>query len=192
MSNFIILLNGASSSGKSSIVKELQSLFVDEPLLNMGADRFMSMIPKDYQGFGKKAGCMWAWEKVQGDSGEIVTLKLGDLGEKFVLGVYRCIKMMYQDGFNVIVDDVWMEKELLNKIFADILSDCKVYFIGVNCDLQILQEREIARNNRVVGSTRGQHELVHQFCEYDFVVDTSQTSSRDCALKIKEFIDANL
>jgi chloramphenicol 3-O phosphotransferase len=149
------------------------------------------MVPQNYQGFGAQAGCMWAWEKKKVESGEIVALKLGDCGKRFILDMYKCIKIMHKDGFNVIVDDVWMDKDLLNKIFAEILNDCKVYFIGVNCDLKILQEREIARNNRVVGSAIGQHELVHQFYEYDFIVDTSQTSSRDCALKIKDYLESD-
>ncbi|MCK4265228.1 hypothetical protein KAW80_02620 [Candidatus Babeliales bacterium] len=45
----IILLNGVTSSDKSSIAKELQVLF---DVLNIGCDKFMSMVPSQYQGFG--------------------------------------------------------------------------------------------------------------------------------------------
>jgi chloramphenicol 3-O-phosphotransferase len=58
------MLNGASSFGKSSIVKELQGVF-DELFLNMGIDKFMGMVQPEYQGFGKKAESMWTWETVQ-------------------------------------------------------------------------------------------------------------------------------
>jgi len=47
MPGTIILLNGTSSSGKTSIVKALQDS-LEEPYLVMGIDRFIWMLPKRY------------------------------------------------------------------------------------------------------------------------------------------------
>lgn len=33
--------------------------------------------------------------------------------------------------------------------------------------------------------------MVHSFYEYGVTIDTSQTSSRDCTLQIKEFVENN-
>ncbi len=43
----VIILNGASSSGKSSLLKELQNT-LDEPYLNAGLDKFLWMLPSRY------------------------------------------------------------------------------------------------------------------------------------------------
>ena len=43
----IILLNGASSAGKSSIVKVLQTI-LSEAYLEAGIDKFLFMLPHDY------------------------------------------------------------------------------------------------------------------------------------------------
>ena len=47
MPGTIILLNGTSSSGKTSIVKALQDS-MEEPYLDMGIDRFIWMLPKRF------------------------------------------------------------------------------------------------------------------------------------------------
>lgn len=185
----IILLNGASSAGKSTILKELQVVF-DDLFLGMSVDKFMSMVPPNHQGFGSKAAQMWSWEQSFDQQGELMTLKVGPLGKSYILGMYECIRVMAERGFNVIVDDVCLDAELLRQI-ATQLAQFKVYFIGITCELPILEERERLRGNRVIHSARSQHGVVHSFCEHDLIIDTSKTSARDCALKIKTFVEEN-
>lgn len=185
----IILLNGATSAGKSSIVKELQLVF-DDLFLGMNVDKFLSMVPSKYQGFGAKAKQMWCWEKSSDTNGELVKLNMGARGNSYVLGIYECVKIMAKRNFNIIVDDVCLDEKLMKQIAAN-LNQFKIYFVGVMCNLDILEQRERSRGNRVIGSARGQHNVVHSFYEYDVTVDTSQTSSRDCALQIKEFVENN-
>jgi chloramphenicol 3-O-phosphotransferase len=43
----ILLLNGASNSGKTSLVRALQEA-LDLPLLDAGIDKFLWMLPKRY------------------------------------------------------------------------------------------------------------------------------------------------
>jgi chloramphenicol 3-O phosphotransferase len=185
----IILLNGASSCGKSSIAKELQLVF-DDLFLGMSVDKFMSMVPSTHQGLGAKAAPMWSWKKGFDDYGELMTLQVGPRGNSYILGMYECIGIMAERGFNIIVDDVCLDAELLKQIAAK-LSQFKMYFIGVMCPLHILEKRERVRGNRVITSARGQHDSVHRFYEYDLMVDTSEASARDCALQIKTFVEKN-
>lgn len=44
----VILLNGASSAGKSSVARRLQKLFLPNPLLFLGIDDFMHFLPQDF------------------------------------------------------------------------------------------------------------------------------------------------
>jgi chloramphenicol 3-O phosphotransferase len=54
----LILLNGASSAGKSSILKELQNT-LEEPYLNAGIDKFIFMLPEAPCG----TRC-WVWRRM--------------------------------------------------------------------------------------------------------------------------------
>ena len=47
MNGNIIILNGTSSSGKTSIVNALQAI-LDEPYLEVGIDKFIFMLPGRY------------------------------------------------------------------------------------------------------------------------------------------------
>ncbi len=188
-SAMIILLNGASSAGKSSIAKELQSIF-DELFIGMSVDKFMSMVPTNYQGKGKNAAQMWCWEKSTDQQGELMTIKVGPRGNSYILGMYECVKIMATRGFNIIIDDVCLDAELLKQI-AQELSQFKTYFIGVICQLAVLEQREHLRGNRIINSARGQYNIVHRAYTYDFTVDTTETSAHDCALQIKAFIKKN-
>ncbi len=52
----IVILNGAPRSGKSSIVRALQSTF-EEPWVNLGVDTYLQATPKRYQpGIGLRPG----------------------------------------------------------------------------------------------------------------------------------------
>ncbi|MFA6527525.1 MAG: hypothetical protein WCT20_03830 [Candidatus Babeliales bacterium] len=186
----IILLNGASSAGKSSIVKALQTI-LDGLFLGMSVDKFMSMVPANYQGFGAKAAQMWSWEKGFDDRGsKLMTLNVGPRGNSYVLGMYECVRIMAVRGFDIIVDDVCLDAELLRQI-AQLLEPFPVYFFGITCQLDVLEQREYQRGNRVVGSARAQYEVVHNPYTYDLTVDTTMTSAHDCALQIKAFIENN-
>jgi chloramphenicol 3-O phosphotransferase len=185
----IILLNGASSSGKSSIAKELQLIF-DDLFLGMGCDKFMSMVPSNYQGVGAQSKSMWSWKKASSNHGELMTLNVGPRGKTYILTMYECIGLMAERGFNVIVDDVCLDAILLKQVAAK-LNTFDVYFVGVTCQLPVLEERERSRGNRIIGSARGQHNIVHNCYEYDLMVDTSEASSHDCALQIKTFVEKN-
>lgn len=183
----IILLNGASSAGKSSIIKELQLIF-DDLFLGMGCDKFMSMAPSNHQCM--RATQMWSWDKISDDHGTFMKLNVGPRGKTYILTMYECIGLMAKRGFNIIVDDVCLDAVLLKQVAAK-LNTFDVYFVGVTCKLSVLEERERLRGNRVIGSARGQYEVIHSYYDYDLMVDTSETSARDCALQIKAFIEKN-
>jgi chloramphenicol 3-O phosphotransferase len=59
-----------------------------------------------------------------------------------------------------------------------------VFTVGVFCPLDILEARERARGDRVIGRARGLADVVHSFCDYDVVVDTGRTQLNDCVAEI--------
>lgn len=59
-------------------------------------------------------------------------------------------------------------------------SGLDVFTISVTCPLDVLEMRERARGDRVLGRARGLAEVVHTFCSYDTVVDTGAMSTEAC------------
>jgi chloramphenicol 3-O-phosphotransferase len=59
-----------------------------------------------------------------------------------------------------------------------------VVWVGVRCDPAVAESRELRRPDRTRGVAREQAERVHQGVSYDIVVDTSETSTAECATSI--------
>ncbi|OJU73407.1 MAG: hypothetical protein BGO07_04680 [Alphaproteobacteria bacterium 40-19] len=94
-------------------------------------------------------------------------------------------------GNNLIIDEVLLDDTSL-RTYAASLANHTVYYIGVFCDLKIMQEREILRGDRAIGLSNDQIERVHKgICSsYDFTVDTSFQSSFTVSYKILEFLSS--
>jgi chloramphenicol 3-O phosphotransferase len=176
----IILLNGASSSGKTSIVQALQST-LNEPYLEAGIDKFLFMLPHDY------LMTPHLWHQVigyeRGANDELLP-KAGSHGHQLMQGMHRAIAALAMTGNNVVADHV-----LLDALW---LSDCltafeglEVLFVGIICPIEVLEAREKDRRDRTLGQARGQAGIIHQNCIYDLEVDTCQLSAEACAEQIK-------
>jgi chloramphenicol 3-O phosphotransferase len=79
------------------------------------------------------------------------------------------------------------------KAYVHHLKDCTVYYIGVFCDLEVMQEREVLRRDRCAGLSNDQINRVHQgvLNAYDFKVDTTAISPFEAARQILKLIDEN-
>jgi chloramphenicol 3-O phosphotransferase len=170
----IIILNGTSSSGKTSIVHALQNL-LEEPFLDAGIDKFIWMMPERYLDRP-------LWDDVLG-----LATKAGQQGHQLISGMHRAIEALSKNGNNVIADHVLVEKAWWQDL-AMCLAGLPVYLVGVRCPLEVLEERERARKNRTLGQARAQYDIVHGAGIYDLEVDTSTLTPEECAKKIKNFV----
>jgi chloramphenicol 3-O phosphotransferase len=166
----IIILNGASSSGKTSILEELQNSLSD-PYLNAGIDKFIWMLPKRYLDRP-------LWDDVLGRA-----TQSGKTGSTLISGMHHAIAALARAGNNVLADHVLVEREWVLEC-ADLFSDLPAFLIGINCPLAILEQREKARRDRTLGQARAQYELVHAHGTYDLELDTSLESINSCAQRI--------
>ena len=166
----IIFINGTSSSGKTSIVHALQDQLT-EPFLEAGIDKFIWMLPKRYLDRP-------LWDDVLGFAD-----KAGVTGNHLIRGMHRSIVALSLAGINVLADHVLVEKEWVDecvKLFAQLPA----YLIGVQCPLDVLEDRERIRKNRTLGQAKLQFPLIHKYTLYDLEVDTSLSSPEDCAREI--------
>lgn len=186
----IILLNGCSSAGKSTLARALQFLS-EKPYLLIGIDTFFHMMPAAYVGFGDKADQGFHFIPEHDDLGPLMRIENGPYGKAIGNTIPKVIKTLADDGHDIILDEVFFGEESLNR-YVEALKDHTVYFIGVMCDLKVLQEREILRGDRALGLGRDQIGRVHTpERSYDMTVDTTCISAFDCGKAILKFIDEN-
>jgi len=168
----IIILNGASSSGKTSILNILQDI-LEEPYLNAGIDKFIWMLPERYLERP-------LWDEVLG-----LAVEAGALGRRLFSGMHRAIAELSLAGNNVLADHVLVERAWLDEC-ADLFRDLPAYLIGLSCPLEVLEQREHVRRDRTPGQARLQFPLVHNSIQYDLMVDSSLYSPLECAHLIRQ------
>lgn len=98
----IIILNGTSSSGKTSIVNALQDI-LDEPFLDVGIDKFIWMLPRRYLNRP-------LWDEVLG-----LATEAGPVGHRLISGMHQTIAALSRAGNNVVADHVLVEHQWLEE-----------------------------------------------------------------------------
>ena len=168
----VILLNGTSSAGKTSIAKVLQRL-MDVPYLHVPIDSFEDMMP-ERDIFGEPGSAEWQ-----------------PLFNRMLSGFHHSVAALAAAGSNLVVDHLLVQGVVPQNWLAeclDLLAPFTVYFIGVHCPLEELRRRELARGDRGIGQAERQLGRVHRHGVYDLELDTSLLSAEQCALKIKELV----
>ncbi len=174
MTGKIIILNGASSSGKTSLLKAVQDIF-EEPFLDLGIDRFIFSMPRRYLERP-------LWDGILG-----LADQAGETGYRLINVMHHAILAAAKQGENVIADHVIVESSWLADC-AQLFAELPAWLVAVRCPLEVLEAREKARKNRTLGQARLQYFKVHQPGIYDLEVDTSLYTPEECALQIKEHI----
>jgi len=171
----IILLNGASSAGKTTLLKCLQNQ-LSESYLDAGMDKFIWMLPERYLERP-------LWDDVLG-----LATEAGQMGHRLFSAMHRVIATLSQAGINVLADHVLVERLWVREC-ADLLGDLPAYVVGVRCPLEVLLERERSRKNRTLGQAVAQFPIVHAYCAYDCEVDTSRYNAEACAAQVIQYIE---
>lgn len=163
----IILLNGTSSSGKSSIAQSLQKA-LPVPYLHVEIDAFLKMLPAEFWGTADR-DTQW----------QVVSMVAS--------GFHRSLAALASAGCNIIADHVLLEPAWLQEC-VDLLESGQVIFVGVHCPLEELERREKARGDRGIGAARSQFDKVHAARIYDLEIDTSALTPIECAQRIMAFM----
>ena len=177
----IVLLNGTSSSGKTTLVRALQAI-LPEPWLEIGIDRFVFSLPTQYLDQPLLSE-VFRYVRPDGRADGPFRIETGPLGQRLVLGMHATAAALADQGLNVIVDHVLLEDGWL--------ADCRtrwagfdVLVVGVRCPLGVIVERERNRQDRTIGQAEAQFHVVHRHGGYDLEVDTSQVSPEQAAAAI--------
>ena len=160
MEKQIILLNGPSSSGKSTLSKNLQSLIAE------------------------KSGKKYAVISID-DFMKLATDETIYEDDVFEIAGDMCVSTLeaMKTSAGVIIDHVITSERIFEQL-KELLGEYRIRLIHVACPLDVLLQREYARKNRCIGSAEASYTYLYPREGYDLTVDTSVMSSEECALKI--------
>jgi len=189
----IIILNGTSSSGKTSIAKAFQKM-ADKPFLHCCIDQYVGMMPEKYLGLnpekGEPAREGIYFEMSKNGSYTHVKTQLGPAGLSMMKGMHRSFSAMALEGNHLIIDDVIPKVMLKN--YLSIFKPFQVFFIGVHCPLKELERREEKRQDRIPGTARAQIRKIHDPGLYDLELDTSLQKPAECIKLIQQLVQDGL
>lgn len=181
----IIVLNGTSSSGKTSIVRALQDVF-QSPWLDAGIDKFLWMLPSRYLD-PPLWQLVYTYQFDESDPPRIIAINPAALGNQIVFGMHTAIASLAVAGCNVIADHV-LAHDLWLADCASHFANLPAWFVGVQCPLEVAEARERSRGNRTLGWARAHHASVHSHGVYDIEVNTAEHSPEVCAAKIAAYV----
>ncbi|WP_058302599.1 chloramphenicol phosphotransferase CPT family protein [Gorillibacterium timonense] len=176
----IVLMNGTSSAGKTSISIEMKN---QKEILfhHLSIDDFFH----HYNDFiNNKVSDIEPTREVDGQVVAQIIL------DPIISIYYSTIKLFSEMGLNVIVDTVIDNDKRFNECL-DAFSGQPTLFIGVICSKEELTRREQARGDRVIGLANSQFNTVYCFNEYDLEVNTEELNPVECAEKILSYIKSN-
>jgi len=157
----VIVLNGTSSSGKTTLARAFQAQSTEVYLL-CALDAFWDMTPY----------------KIPAGSKNFPNMKLA---------LAKSVQALAETGHNVIVDIVFCGEKTYRELTNE-LSGLKLTLVKVDCPLDELTKREAARGDRAIGLAKSQHESIHQGVLYDLTIDTLINSPTQCAQKIINYL----
>lgn len=159
----VIVLNGTSSAGKTSLAKAMQAMWA-VPLHHIQLDAFRDMEPPGY------------WDGWETQEKEAIDLKTAAL-----CGAMHSAVNAYSKHGQEVVFDTAITNPYARQLFAEDLSDLPVYLVAVHCSAEQLDLREKARGDRPVGRAASQVNWIHKRMQYDFEVDTTHTTPQESA-----------
>lgn len=164
MKKHIILLNGSSSSGKSTLAKVLQTVIADkrdERYEIVSIDDFLKMTTEDV---------------IYED-------------DVFEISDALCEKVLQvlEGNQGVIIDHVITSERIFYQL-TEKLSNRHLWLVHVTCPLEVLQKREQERKDRCLGSAEASYTYLFPKEGYDLTVDTHSMTAFECANQIFEMI----
>ncbi len=189
----ILIVNGHSSASKTSTIEILQR-YCEQPIFSLSFDAFfLSLGPKYLGKYSKDGFDFHSYYKEDALTQEKLRTEIhyGKYGMIAAKALPRAVLYPYQQGLNVIVDDVIYYKELMDN-YKEVLACTNVYFIHLYCDSTMLMGRERYRFNRSLGLGIAQQELMLSYkWEYDLNIDNTDLSPDEVATIIVNYVNHN-
>lgn len=180
----VIFLNGTSSAGKTSLALALQEK-LPAHYQHIALDQFRDGMSAAYRGLNAPGGTPGEQGlnvvPVNGKKGSVITeVQFGETGRLVLSGMRRAMVSFAEAGNNIIIDDIILNPEFLDD-YLHTMSGLTLYFVGVRCPMDVIEQREAERLGRFPGTAESHFDICHSHGSYDVEVDTSRFSPTECA-----------
>lgn len=159
-----IVLNGPSSSGKSSLAKALQER-LEAVYMHLSIDAFWGTLPQ--KAFAPEV--------------------IAEIGPPVITGFHCCLAALAGSGNKIIVDTVLVNQKWAEECVG-LLRPYHTLYVRVCCPLAKLERREQARGDREIGSARQQLGQIDLYVRHDLEVNTLENSPVQCAEQIRQHL----
>jgi len=189
----VIILNGPSGSGKSSIQREFQYLMIPNLWIKTGIDSLFdapmpTITPENMNFWQSPNPIRWVETNQDKDGNTVITLFVGEQGEKVAYAMNSAIADYARNGCNMIVDYIAYKQEWLVDLQKK-LKGIKTFYVAVEIPLETLEAREAARGTSPKGHARSHYYTVYGNAKYDLTVNSATHSAREIAQQIKALIE---
>lgn len=150
----IILINGASSAGKSTLARALQAR-LEEPFWHYSIDH------------------LWAADVLPVERIRAGEFEWASMRPAFFDGFHRSLAAFAGGGNNLIVEHIVETEAWMNRLL-DLLAPFDVFFIGLHCPLPELLRREARRSDKRRAEAEADYAVVHNCCQYDLELSTTR------------------
>jgi chloramphenicol 3-O phosphotransferase len=166
----LVVLNGASSAGKTSIAQALASRLGPGCVLT-GLDEILERVrPLGREGSaGRGLRVLW--------------FQLSDGRLRLFRRLHREAAAFARGGRDVIVESALMDRRALLDAAA-CFAPLGGLFVGVKPPLAVSEHWEAARADRPTGQARKHYALIHAHGHYDLLLDPSVLTPAECASAI--------
>lgn len=177
MSGRVIILNGASSAGKTTLSRAIQSC-APHSVLHVEMDKLVSFLPD-----GHELKPEWfRIEKVDTPDGRLPRISNGPRGEALLKAMRRFVGEASASGLDLVVDNVCHARTMTD--YRAVIADEAALLVKVSAPIEVLEAREKARGDRLIGLAREQEANVYLGIDYDMTFDTHLLSSEAIARQI--------
>jgi chloramphenicol 3-O phosphotransferase len=168
----VIILNGPSSSGKTTLAQAIQARSA-EPWLHLGLDAFVDGLDRRFLDLDGQRPI----ELVEG------RIELGPVAGRLVSAMQSAVVAVARTGMNVIADHILLDPRWFEHYQAQ-AEGIPTLLIAVTAPAVVIEAREQARGDRVLGMASAQALVVHQHVRHALTVDTHTMSAEACAATI--------
>lgn len=177
MSCTVVLLNGPGSAGKTSIARALQ-VAASRPFLHVSMDAFLDMLPGGYDDHPDGL----RFRTIGGDGPTEMAIETGPVANRLLAGMRASVAALADAGNDLVVDEVLLDDGMAD--YERRLAGHRLIRVAVTAPLAVLEARERARGDRLIGLARWQVGRVHAGKSYDLRVDTAAGTAEECARRI--------
>lgn len=156
----VILLSGASSAGKTSVVVELTRLLGPDRTTVTGFDAVLARVR----------------------SRHLLVLRR----TKLLVAAHKQAVRAASPGRHVVIDTTLMTRGALEDAGLRLRGQLGALFVGVKPPLEVSERWESLRGDRPAGHARRHYQLVHYDLapQYDLVLDTSRMTPAEAAQRV--------